>query len=153
MTRRGRSRTERLRRDPPRSWAYRRLSHAFAPQKAFSDDAINNIHESALRVLEELGMRILLPEARRLLAAAGAVVDEAERTVRIGREVIEAALKSTPRATRLRAASPDREQKFAPGSLLFSAGAGCPNANDLSRGRRPGSLRDYEEALKAAADI
>ena len=148
MTRRGRSRTDRLRKGPPRSWAYRRLSHPFAPQKVFSDDAVNNIHESALRVLEELGMRVLLPEARRLLAGAGAIVDEAERTVRIGRDVIAAGLASAPRETRLRAASPEREQMFAPGSLLFSAGAGCPNANDLTRGRRPGSLRDYDEALK-----
>jgi trimethylamine--corrinoid protein Co-methyltransferase len=30
---------------------------------------------------------------------------------------------------------------------MFSAGAGCPNASDLERGRRPGSLRDYEETL------
>ena len=148
MTRCGRSRIESLRKEPPRSWAYRRLSHPFVPQTAFSDDAVNKIHETALRVLEELGMRILLPEARLLFAAAGAIVDEDNFSVRIGRDIIAACLTSAPRATRMRAASPEREQMFALGSLLFTAGAGSPNAHDLPRGRRPGTLRDYEEALK-----
>ena len=48
----------------------------------------------------------------------------------------------------LRASSAEREQAFEPGAMLFMAGAGCPNATDLERGRRPGSLLDYEETLK-----
>ena len=48
----------------------------------------------------------------------------------------------------LRASSAEREQAFEPGAMLFMTGAGCPNATDLERGRRPGSLLDYEETLK-----
>ena len=32
-----------------------------------------------------------------------------------------------------------RERLYAPGALLFGPGAGCPNATDLARGRRPGT--------------
>ena len=58
------------------------------------------------------------------------------------------ALQTAPCSICLRASSAEREQAFEPGAMLFIAGAGCPNATDLERGRRPGSLRDYEETLK-----
>ncbi|MCV2863396.1 trimethylamine methyltransferase family protein [Defluviimonas sp. WL0075] len=127
---------------------YGHLAHPFAPQAMFSDDAVAGLHETALRVLENLGVRFLLPEARALFAAAGAIVDEDRQMVRIGREIVAAALASAPRSIRLRAADPRHEQTYAPGRLLFGGSGGCPNATDRVRGRRPGSLSDYEDALK-----
>ncbi len=132
----------------PRSHAYRQLKHPFQPQSVFSDDAIANIHEMALRVLEELGIKMLLPEARRIFEAASAIVDDDSQMVRMGRDIVEQALESAPQSIRLRAVSPKREQLYENGSMLFSAGAGCPNAHDFERGRRPGSLRDFNETLK-----
>jgi len=133
---------------PPRSHAYRQLTHPFEPQRVFSNDAINDIHNTALRLLEELGIKILLPEARSLFKNASARVDDDSMLVRIGRDIIEQALQTAPRSIRIRAASPDREQIYKNGSMLFTAGAGCPNAHDLERGRRPGSLRDFNETLQ-----
>jgi len=133
---------------PPRSHAYRQLKHPFQPQRVFSDDAIENMHNMALRVLEELGMKMLLAEARDLFKSAGATADDNTQMVRIGREIVEAALLSAPRSIRLRAASPSREQIYEAGSMLFTAGSGCPNAHDLRRGRRPGSLRDFQETIQ-----
>ena len=75
-----------------RSLKYRQLRHPFAPQEFFSEDMINNIHEMALKVLEELGMKVLLDEARQLYKAGGAIVDETDLMVRIGRDMVEAAL-------------------------------------------------------------
>ena len=132
----------------PRAAAYRQLRHPFEPQRVFSDDAVTQIHETALRVLQELGLKILLPEARSIFAAAGALVDSSAEMVRIGRDIVDAALAAAPRSFRLRAANPQREQIFEPGVLLFMAGSGCPNATDLERGRRPGSLRDFEETVR-----
>ena len=121
------------------------LRHPFAPQPLFPDEQVQAIHDAALDVLERLGLKILLPEARDLLAAAGATVQD--DMVRIGRDIVATALATAPRRWRLRAANPARERDYAPGALLFSAGAGCPNAHDAERGRRPGTLRDYEETL------
>ncbi len=128
--------------------SYGQLSHPFAPQPLFSEDQVQAIHETALRMLEELGIRFLLPEARDLFAKAGAVVDDESQMVRIGREIIAEALKTAPRSFRLCAANPKREILYEQGRLMFTAGSGCPNAADLERGRRPGNLRDYEETLK-----
>lgn len=142
------SRPRRARRSqaPVRSPNYRQLTHPFTPQRVFSDDRVAALHDTALRVLEELGMRILLPEAREILHRAGARVDG--EMVFIGREIVTGALASAPRRIRLRAANPDREQGYAEGALLFTPGSGCPNVTDGLRGRRPGSLESFTETLR-----
>lgn len=132
---------------------YIRLTHPFPPQRVFSDDAVARLHRAALDLLEDGGLRILLPEARALLAGAGAVVRD--DMVFIGRDMVEAALATAPRAWRLRAANPARERDYGAGQMLFGPGAGCPNVTDLQRGRRPGSLEAFREtiALQQSFDV
>ncbi len=125
---------------------YRQLKHAFKPQEIFTADRVAAIHEMALKVLQELGMKVLLPEARRLFSEAGAKVED--DMVFIGREIVEAALQTAPNKINMRSINPLREQLYANGSMLFKAGAGCPNATDLVRGRRPGDLESYVETIK-----
>ncbi len=131
-----------------RSLKYRQLRHPFAPQEFFSEDMINNIHEMALKVLEELGMKVLLDEARQLYKAGGAIVDETDLMVRIGRDMVEAALKTAPKSIPIKAINSARCQQFELGTLMFGPGAGCPNVTDMKRGRHPGSLSVFEETLK-----
>lgn len=132
---------------PERQPNYRQLKHPFAQQSMFSLDEVNAIHNTALRVIEELGIKVLLPEARKIFANAGARVD-ADEMVYVGRDIVQAALASAPRKIRMRAANPLREQDYELGSMIFMAGVGCPNASDAIRGRRPGSLNDFEETIK-----
>ena len=122
------------------------LSHPFAPQSLFSDDAINAIHNMALKVLEELGMKILLDEAVEMYQAAGASVDG--DMVKIGRDIVTAALASAPREIPLFAPNPARNQTLKHGAMLFGPGAGCPNATDRIEDRRPGRLVDFDNALR-----
>jgi trimethylamine--corrinoid protein Co-methyltransferase len=133
---------------PPRSEAYRRLRNPFTPQPVFSDDRIQAIHETALRVLEELGLKVLLPEARQLFASAGAIVDEESLMVRIGRDIVEAGLASAPRSFEARAGDRSRDVLLETGTLAFVAGSGTPNATDIERGRRAGSLADFEDLTR-----
>lgn len=127
---------------------YRHLRHPFEPQTIFSGDAIERIHQMALRVLRELGIKILLPEAREILDKAGALADDETQMVRIGPELVAEALKVAPSSYRLRARSKEREQVFENGAMLFGPGAGCPNVTDLERGRRAGSLESFLETTK-----
>jgi len=146
--RRGRGRRGQGEATPKAGSAYVNLRNPFSPQQAYSDDRIAAMHEGALRILEELGIRVLLDEARQIFQAAGALVDEDTQMVRIGRDLVEAGLSTAPRSIRLRAANPAREQVYELGSMLFMAGAGCPNAFDRERGRRPGDLQGYLETLR-----
>lgn len=132
----------------PRSHAYRQLRHPFAPQRVFSDDGIANIHNMALRVLRELGIKVLYDEARQIFEQAGALVDQDSLMVRIGDELVEEALRVAPKSIRMRAASAHREQMLNQGAMVFYPGSGCPNVSDLERGRRPGSLESYNETIK-----
>ena len=127
---------------------YRNLRNPFTPQTVFSEDRVEAIHQTALRVLEELGMKVLLPDARRRYAKAGALVDEDTQIVRIGRDIVEAALKTAPRSFTLRGGAPHRDVKFELGALSFQTGAGSPHATDLDRGRRPSTMRDYEDLVR-----
>ncbi len=133
------------------SQRYGHLRHPFSPQGIFSDDEVANIHATALRVLQELGIKILLPEARDLFSVAGAVVKD--EMVHIGPEIIASALEAAPSSFVVNAANPERSLRYEPGALIFKAGAGCPNAYDRERGRRPGSLRDFEETLKLCQSV
>lgn len=141
-------RQRRPRAPAPTRAGYAHLRHPFAPQGAFSDDEIAAMHDTALRVLEDLGIRILLDEARTIFRAAGALVDDDSHMVRIGREMVGAALATAPRSIRLRAANPAHEQAFEPGAALFMGGSGCPNVTDAVRGRRPGSRESFVETLR-----
>lgn len=114
----------------------------------FSADEIANMHETALRTLQDLGIKVLLPEARTLFAKAGARVDPDTDIVFIGREIIEAALASAPRSITCRAGQRARDVVLELGSLVFQPGAGAPHANDLERGRRPGSGTDFRELIQ-----
>src|SRR3954447_23734810 len=59
---------------PPekRSLRYRSLENPFPPLEILSADQVAHLHASALTVLEEDGIRVLLPEARDVFRAAGA---------------------------------------------------------------------------------
>ncbi|MDB5524905.1 MAG: trimethylamine:corrinoid methyltransferase [Rhizobium sp.] len=127
---------------------YRNLRNSFLPQPVFSTDEIENIHETALRVLENLGVKVLLPDARKIYATAGALVDEETFMVRIGRDIVKAALASAPTRIHAHAGDTRRDLMFELGNMAFLAGSGAPNVTDLDRGRRAGSLADFEQLTK-----
>lgn len=133
---------------PQRDVNYRALRNPFTPQAAFSDDQIAEMHRTAFRILEELGLKVLLPEAREIFRKAGALVDDETDMVRLGRDAVEQALSTAPKSFRLRGAVPERDQVMELGALTFQAGAGCPHATDRERERRPGRLEDFLESVK-----
>src|SRR5271157_4531224 len=65
--------------------------------QVLSADEQAQIHERTLKVLATVGMRVDTEEGRRLLAAAGAEVGEATRTVRFPPALVEESLRSAPK--------------------------------------------------------
>ena len=114
--------------------------------EVFSADQVMAMHETSLRTLEELGMKVLLPEAAKIYRKGGARV--VDNMVYIGREMDEAALMTAPKSIQGRAGSRARDLTFELGRMIFQPGAGAPHATDLKRGRRPASAADYIEYTK-----
>ncbi len=132
---------------PSREVNYRQLRNPFPPMKVFSDDRIAAIHEAALTVLEDLGVKVLLSEARDFFVASGATLRDGDM-VHIGREIVEAALNSAPRSILAKGAVAERDVLLEPGSLVFQPGAGAPHATDLVKGRRPGTESDFRDLVR-----
>ncbi|MBF9029994.1 trimethylamine methyltransferase [Rhodobacterales bacterium HKCCE3408] len=126
---------------------YRNLRSPFPAMDVFSSDEIAAMHEAALDVLERLGMRVLLPEARDLFVAGGATVRPGDM-VHIGREMVEAALATAPRSILGRGGARDRDVLLEPGRIVFQPGAGAPHATDAIRGRRPGTAGDFVDLTR-----
>lgn len=146
MTRRGRRARAEAAETPQRQVDYRNLRNPFPPMAAFTEDRIEALHQASLTVLEEIGIKVLLPEARKLFQQGGARVDD--EMVYIGREMVEATLSTAPRSIVMKGAVPDRDITLELGRLVFQPGAGAPHATDLERGRRPGTLSDFREMVQ-----
>lgn len=141
MTRRGRGATKR----PVRDVDYRNLVNPFEPQRLYTDHQIGQIHETALRVLSDIGVRVLLPEALELLTAGGAKVDDG--IVRFDRELVDQAVATCQSQFVLKGAAPETDVVIGGQNVVWTPASGIPHASDLDDGKRPGNLRDFNTHL------
>jgi trimethylamine--corrinoid protein Co-methyltransferase len=123
------------------------------PIEIASADEIEAVHDASLRVLEEIGINILLPEAREILKAAGVSVTDGEERVRFERGFIEEAVAKAPAEWTLHARNPDRSRVLGGNHINFFPVAGNPNVSDIEGGRRSGNLKDYRDLLRLAQVI
>lgn len=126
----------------------RRIERRFPPMEIISADEVEAIHRASLRVLSEIGMDFMLPEARDMLARAGAKVD-GER-VRFDPAMIEELLASAPREFLFHARNPENTIRLGGPVMSFGTVSSPPNCSDMDGGRRQGNLDDYRKLLKLA---
>jgi trimethylamine--corrinoid protein Co-methyltransferase len=126
------------------------VANPYPPMELLSADQVESVHLTSLRILEELGMEIMSERARAILAAAGAQVDSATRTVRVDRGMVEKALSTAPSSFVLEPRNPARRILMGGNRINFGLVAGPPNVHDFERGRRPGNFRDYCDFIRLA---
>jgi trimethylamine---corrinoid protein Co-methyltransferase len=131
-----------------RSARYRALTNPFEPVRIFSDDQVESMHQAALGILERQGMRVLSARGREQLARAGAAVDEATQMVRMERALVEQALTTVPEQAQLVARNPQRNCRVGGAHVVFAPVAGPPSVSDLRRGKRTGSIADYQDFVR-----
>lgn len=132
----------------PGKQAYRRLSNPFALQRSFSDDQVAAMHDTALKVLENLGIRVLNEEAIGLFVKAGAKLDASTATVFLDRGLVAQALASAPGAFTMAGAHAGRDIPIGGSSTAFMCVGGPPNVTDISNGKRPGTAADMRNFMK-----
>jgi len=127
---------------------YRNLKNPLLRQPAFSDDRLEAIHDTALRVLEELGIKVLNDAARQYFKQAGASVDEETHMVKIDRELVNAALDSAPGEFVIHGRTPGFDVTMGGDHINFVSVGGAPHISDLDRGKRPATLEDTRNIIK-----
>jgi trimethylamine--corrinoid protein Co-methyltransferase len=127
--------------------ARRQLRNPFGGARVLSDDEVVHLHTSALRYLQTSGVRVLLPEARRRFADAGATVDDSQM-VRLDMELALALLSLAPAEFIVTARNAARSVTIGGDHLILAPVAGPPYAADRVRGRRPGTLADFDDFVR-----
>src|SRR3569833_1754736 len=131
-----------------RSSRYRNLKNPFVPTRVFSDNQVESLHQMALGLLENQGMRVLSPRGRAAFAAAGAQVDESTNMVRLDRGLVAQALTTVPAEVDLIARSPYRNSRDGGPHEVFAPVAGPPNVHETDGKKHSGSLADYHDFVK-----
>ncbi len=123
------------------------------PVEVLDAGQLERIHDASMRVLEEIGVAFLLPEALDLLDAAGAEVDRASQVVRFDRGLVAEALASAPSRFTLHARNPAHHLTVGGDHVNFATVGSAPNVSDLERGRRPGNFADYCDLLRLGQSL
>ena len=123
-------------------------SYADAPTEPLSQDQVEAIHETSLRVLEELGILFLNDEALKVLEAEGCDVDWSTKNVRFDRGYITEQLKKAPSSFTLTPRNPEKELIWGGRHFTYGHVASAPNVMDLDNGRRVGDRKAYQDLLK-----
>jgi len=116
-----------------------------------SADGCARVQAAACAILERTGVRVDHPEARRLLAAAGARVDGADR-VRIPAALVGEALAVAPKSLTLHDRSGRPAIEWGGETAWFGPGSDCPNVVDGRTGDRRLAMLDDVRAGIALVD-
>lgn len=116
------------------------------PTEPLTEEGIQAVHEGAMRILEEIGIEFLNPEAVEILAKAGCIVEDGN--VRMGRDLVMETLKGVPRSFTITPRNPDRTLEIGGDRMVFGNVSSPPNCSDLDRGRRTGTRESYQDLIK-----
>ncbi len=150
--RRGRARNRRAE-TGVRQLPWGQVANPYAPIEVISEDQIEAIHHASLRLLREVGVRVLHAEARSLFAEAGAEVDDAAQMVRFDATLIEEMVALAPSEFVLHARNPERHVTIGGRNVVFTAVGGPAFCSDLDRGRRTGSYAEQCDYLRVIQSL
>ncbi|MEM7546389.1 MAG: trimethylamine methyltransferase family protein [Pseudomonadota bacterium] len=118
------------------------------PTEPLRPDGVEAIHNTAMRILEEIGIDFLNEEAKTYLREAGCDVDPGSDRVRMGRDFVMEMVAHAPREFTITPRNPARQVTIGGDHMVFGNVSSPPNAMDLDRGRRIGNVEDYRNFLK-----
>ena len=125
----------------------RQIKRKFPPTNILSADEIESIHQASVKVLNEIGMDFLYPEALELLKKTGGVKIEGER-VRFEAAMLEEYLSYAPSEFTTHARNPENNQRIGGDNMVFGTVGSPPSCYDMDGGRRTGNWADYRKFLK-----
>ena len=112
-------------------------------------DDMLQIHQAALEVLKDPGVKVQHEEALDLFRRAGAEVEQAKQIVHIHPQLLESAINHAPRFMTICGRNPKHDLKSGTGAVHFSSGHGATFVIDFdTRERRPATKKDLEDVVR-----
>ena len=122
--------------------------NAMPRYEILSEDAIDVLDRGWRRIVSELGIEFLLPEAVELLRGAGQIVED-ENRVRFDPEFILEQVAKAPREFELQARNPANNAHIGGDHMVFAPVYGCPFIREGDV-RRDAKMADFENLVKLA---
>jgi trimethylamine--corrinoid protein Co-methyltransferase len=124
------------------------INLAFGYLNVLSDDEIARVHETSLKILQEIGIKVPSKRVQSLLAENGAEVDASRLNVKIPSSLVEQAIKKAPKEMVLCGRDERFDLALPTTDLPFVAPNGCTDfMNDLETGEKrmttSSDLRDF----------
>ena len=119
------------------------------PYELLTNEQVEQVHETALQILTQIGVKFGYPPALAVLKKGGAKVD-GERVFFPAR-FVEKQIKKAPSVFRLYARNPAKDVIIGGDHIAFTPGYGAPFVTDLDSGRRKGTLQDFVNFVKLTA--
>lgn len=129
---------------------WRDVQLPWSPIAIANEEQVEAIHTTSMRILSELGIRVLSTKVMDLFEAGGALVDRETGTIRIGEEIVNEAMRTAPERFTLTGRTPSKRLTIGGNHMAFGLVAGPPNVHDCINGRRTGNLKDYENFIRLA---
>lgn len=130
---------------------FSQVPRVYDPIRVLSEDHVEAIHQTALRLLAEQGIRVLNGAAIDHFRRAGARIDG--QMVYPDPGLIEACLASVPRTFTIAARNRAKNLRFGGNDTVFSTVGGPAYVMDLDRGRRDGTLQDMQDYLRLCQSL
>ena len=132
---------------------WKQIRYPGLPVELLSADQVENIHLTALVMLEEVGMKVLADEARRLFRSAGFDVDDGQEHVHFDKNLIAELVALAPSSFDLLARNPERNVTVGDGAAIYSSVGGPAYCMDLDGGRRNGTYKETCDFLKLVQSL
>ncbi len=128
--------------------AWLNWKNPYPPVEQFSADEIEAIHDASLKVLRDIGIKVLSADARRHYVNTG-MSEEEDQVIRFDTDLLLDLLSKAPPEITLHGRSPHRSVTLGGPNVGISTSAGSPNCSDLQGGRRPGTQADFDNFARA----
>ncbi|MCU0800204.1 MAG: trimethylamine methyltransferase family protein [Rhodobacteraceae bacterium] len=116
------------------------------PIEPLDAEGVTRVHNGAMRILREIGIEILNPEALEIFRRAGCRVQDTN--VRMDEDFVMEMLAHAPATFDITPRNTDRRITLGGRHMIFGAVASPPNAWDMERGKRSGDFQSFQEFVK-----
>ena len=116
------------------------------PTEPLDAEGVQRLHRATMRILSEIGIEFLNPEAVAILKRAGCTVEGTK--LRMDEDFVMEMLGHAPESFTITPRNPDRQVMMGGAHMLFVNVSSSPNAWDLERGKRPGDFETFKDFLR-----